>query len=45
MAVRDVKLRDWWRVLSRELVAGFSLGCVLATLGFVRILVLAIAGL
>ncbi len=39
MAVRDVKLRDWWRVLSRELIAGFSLGCVLATLGFVRILI------
>ena len=31
-------LRDWWRVLSRELMAGFSLGCVLAILGVIRIL-------
>ena len=38
MAVRDVTLRDWWRVLSRELVTGFSLGCVLAALGVIRIL-------
>jgi magnesium transporter len=39
MAVRDVTLRDWWRVLGREVIAGFALGCVLAVLGFVRILV------
>ena len=38
MAVRDVSLRDWWHVFRRELVAGFSLGCVLALLGFVRII-------
>lgn len=38
MAVRDVALRDWWRVLSRELFTGFSLGCVLAALGIIRIL-------
>jgi magnesium transporter len=37
MAVRDVALRDWWRVFRRELLAGFSLGCVLAALGFARI--------
>ncbi len=38
MALRDVTLRDWWRVFKRELSAGFLLGCVLASLGFVRIL-------
>lgn len=38
MAVRDVTLRDWWRVMRRELLAGLSLGCVLALLGTVRIL-------
>jgi magnesium transporter len=38
MAVRDVTLRDWWRVMSREIFAGLALGCVLAALGAVRIL-------
>ncbi len=38
MAVRDVTLRDWWRVMSREIFAGLALGCVLAVLGAVRIL-------
>lgn len=44
MAVRDVTLRDWWRVLRRELAAGFSLGVVLAFLGFARILVWQLLG-
>ena len=39
MAVRDVTLNDWWRVLRRELAAGLALGGVLAALGFARILV------
>ncbi len=38
MAVRDVTLRDWWRVMSREILAGLALGCVLAVLGVIRIL-------
>jgi magnesium transporter len=37
MAVRDVMLRDWWRVLRRELVTGFALGCVLASIVLLRI--------
>ena len=32
MAVRDIALRDWWRVMRRELMAGFALGCVLASI-------------
>ena len=39
MAVGDVFLRDWWRVLRRELAAGAILGLVLALLGFGRIMV------
>jgi magnesium transporter len=39
MAVRDVTLAEWWRVLRRELAAGLALGSVLAVLGFVRIIV------
>ncbi len=38
MAVRDVRLRDWWKVMRREVMAGFSLGCVLALIGLMRIL-------
>ena len=37
MAVRDVTLRDWWRVLRRALMAGVALGVVLATIVLVRI--------
>jgi magnesium transporter len=37
MATRDVELRDWFRVLRRELVAGLCLGGVLAVIGFLRI--------
>src|SRR2546422_4919634 len=37
MAVRDVTLADWWRVLRRELVAGVALGAVLASIVLLRI--------
>jgi len=37
MAVRDVALRDWWRVLRRELFTGVALGIVLASIVLVRI--------
>lgn len=39
MALGEVRLRDWWRVLRREVSAGFALGAVLGTIGLVRILV------
>ena len=37
MALGEVRLRDWWRVVSRELAAGFVLGAVLGAIGFLRI--------
>jgi magnesium transporter len=37
LAVRDIALADWWRVIRRELVAGAALGCVLASIALVRI--------
>ena len=37
MALGEVKLRDWWRVIRREVVAGLGLGAILGSLGFVRI--------
>lgn len=38
MALGEVRLRDWWRVLGRELVAGLSLGLCLSAVGLARIL-------
>ncbi|MFO0650466.1 MAG: magnesium transporter [Polyangiales bacterium] len=37
MALGEVKLSDWSRIVRRELAAGLALGAVLAVLGFVRI--------
>jgi len=37
LALGEVGLRDWWRVIRREVVAGVSLGLILGTIGFARI--------
>jgi magnesium transporter len=37
MALGEVKLKDWWRVMRRELYAGATLGAILGTIGFLRI--------
>ena len=37
MALGEVRLRDWWRVVRRELISGLGLGLVLGVLGFLRI--------
>jgi len=37
MALGEVKLRDWWRVIRRELAAGAALGAFLGAIGFVRV--------
>ncbi len=37
MALGEVTLRDWWRVIRRELAAGLVLGLVLGAIGFLRI--------
>jgi len=38
LALGEVKLRDWWRVVQREVATGLVLGLILASIGFVRIL-------
>jgi len=38
MALGEVRLRDWWRVVQREFISGLSLGLILASIGVVRIL-------
>jgi magnesium transporter len=37
LALGEFKLRDWWRVMRRELVAGSALGLILGTIGVLRI--------
>lgn len=37
MAIGEVKIRDWWRVMKREIMLGLSLGCILGIVGFLRI--------
>ncbi len=37
LALGEVGLRDWWRVLRRELLAGLMLGVILGAIGFLRI--------
>jgi magnesium transporter len=38
MALGEVKLRDWWRVVRREAFAGIGLGAILGAIGMTRIL-------
>jgi magnesium transporter len=37
MALGEVTLKDWWRVMRREILSGLSLGGILGAIGFVRI--------
>ena len=39
MALGEVRLRDWWRVMRREVFSGLVLGGVLGVIGFLRITV------
>jgi magnesium transporter len=39
MALGEVRLRDWWRVVQRELLSGVVLGVALGTIGFLRIVI------
>jgi magnesium transporter len=38
MALGELRIKDWWRVIRREVVTGLSLGLILAAIGSVRIL-------
>jgi magnesium transporter len=38
MAVGEITLADWWRVMRREIISGLLLGSVLGCIGFFRII-------
>jgi magnesium transporter len=37
MALGEVKLADWWRVMRREIISGLLLGSILGVIGFSRV--------
>lgn len=37
MALDEVKLRDWWKIVKREILSGIFLGTILGTVGFFRV--------
>ena len=37
MALGEVTLRDWWRVMNREIQAGLALGGILGVIGVIRV--------
>ncbi|HEX7174062.1 MAG TPA: magnesium transporter [Pyrinomonadaceae bacterium] len=37
LALGEVTLRDWWRVMRREVMSGLTLGGILGLIGFLRI--------
>jgi magnesium transporter len=39
LALGEVTLRDWWRVMRREIFSGLGLGVILGSIGFLRITV------
>ena len=38
MAVGEVTLADWWRVMKREILSGIMLGSLLGIIGFLRVI-------
>lgn len=42
LALGEVRIRDWWRVARREVLAGLALGSILGTIGVVRITIWAL---
>ena len=37
LALGELSLRDWWRVMRREVLTGIALGAILGSIGFLRI--------
>lgn len=38
MALGELTIADWWRVMRREIITGFVLGAILGSIGYLRIL-------
>src|SRR5260370_36106878 len=38
LALKELRLKDWWKVMGREVGAGLTLGFLLGSIGFLRII-------
>jgi magnesium transporter len=39
MALGELTISDWWRVMRREFITGLVLGVILGSIGFLRIII------
>ncbi len=39
LSLGEITIRDWWKVMRRELVSGLALGCILGTIGVFRVII------
>lgn len=39
LALKEIQLRDWWRVFLRELMSGLVLGVILGAIGWIRVMI------
>ncbi|WP_075882493.1 magnesium transporter [Candidatus Protochlamydia sp. W-9] len=39
MALEEVKLKDWWKIVKRECASGVVLGLILGLIGFLRVII------
>jgi magnesium transporter len=39
LSLGEIGLKDWWRVMRREILSGFALGSVLGGVGFLRVVI------
>lgn len=37
LTLGELTIKDWWKVMRREVISGFSLGLILGSIGFLRI--------
>jgi len=39
LSLGEITIRDWWKVMRRELVSGLALGCILGLIGILRVVI------
>ncbi len=39
LSLGEITIRDWWKVMRRELLSGLALGCILGVIGLFRVVI------
>jgi len=39
LALKEFGFHDWWKIMKREIISGFTLGLILGVVGFIRIFI------